>query len=318
MSTTPRPSGGNTGNRPPQADANAVKQQAGDAAQNLKDQVQETAGTAVDQVKETATTQIGSQKDRVTANLSGLADSLHNTGQQLENAKQGDFFAKYVHQVADRVDQLANRLDERDVNELIGDVESYARKQPAVFLGGTFVLGMLVARFLKSSSQSESGETSAPYTPASRGAGAYRPSGMNAAPRPSSRPPSLPAPSTSGAASAAGTSGAGRMTGASPSGNMGATPSTGTTASTGAAGRTGGMSPTSTPSATPMTSSPTGTSGTGTPRVEDADRLDALRRGDVPHQAGTTGAAGASGATSPAGQSTRPTTGDTTRNRETT
>ena len=163
--TPARPGSGNTPNAPAQSgstntansatntplDPEAVKQQAGQAAQDLKDQAQEAAGTAVEQVKQTATSTLDSQKDRATASLSTLADTLNQAGKQLDKSEGAGFFGQYVHQAASQVEALANHLDERDINALMADLESYAREQPAVFLGGAFVLGVLGARFLKSS-----------------------------------------------------------------------------------------------------------------------------------------------------------------------
>ena len=38
-----------------------------------------------------------------------------------------------------------------DVDELVGDVQRLARRQPAVFVGSAFAVGLISARFLKSS-----------------------------------------------------------------------------------------------------------------------------------------------------------------------
>ena len=60
----------------------------------------------------------------------------------------------YVDQAADQVERLSEYVRERDVVQIAGDVEKFARREPALFLGGAFVLGLCAARFLKSSAQS--------------------------------------------------------------------------------------------------------------------------------------------------------------------
>jgi hypothetical protein len=40
---------------------------------------------------------------------------------------------------------------EKDVNEMLRDVQQFARRQPALFIGGSFAAGLLAARFLRSS-----------------------------------------------------------------------------------------------------------------------------------------------------------------------
>jgi hypothetical protein len=59
--------------------------------------------------------------------------------------------SRYILQAADQVDNLAAFLNNRDVGDLLQEVEGFARRQPAVFVGGAFALGVLGARFLKSS-----------------------------------------------------------------------------------------------------------------------------------------------------------------------
>ncbi|MBA3258913.1 MAG: hypothetical protein H0T68_05525, partial [Gemmatimonadales bacterium] len=52
---------------------------------------------------------------------------------------------------ADQVDQVAAYLREADFQRLARDVESLARRQPAIVFGAAFAIGLLGARFLKSS-----------------------------------------------------------------------------------------------------------------------------------------------------------------------
>jgi hypothetical protein len=47
---------------------------------------------------------------------------------------------------------VSGYLEARDIQDLVGEAESLARRSPALFLGGAFTLGVLAARFLKSSS----------------------------------------------------------------------------------------------------------------------------------------------------------------------
>ena len=265
---------------------------------------------AADQVKQSAMTQVGSQKDRVTGSLNGFADTLHEAGKQLESSDQSGFFAKYVQQAADRVEQVANHLDEREINELLAEVETYARQQPAIFLGGAFVLGVLGARFLKSSGQrppetntdsaSATADMPNPYRAPVTSGTRDTATGVSRTPPPST-PPVPPIPP--------------RAMGGKDMNTPSTTP-----------GTPGTPSMPSTPNApnaaenTPArpalrVASPSSATGTVMPRNEDAERLDALRRGDVPHQMGMKESATPNPLT---GQSARTGTGDTARNTETT
>lgn len=123
------------------------------AAGEAIDQAKATAQRVVSDVHGRATeqvqTRLDSQKTRAAESLSGVAQSLRTTSRQLTDAPAG--LGGYVQQAADQVDSLARYLESSELGDLVDDVEDFARRSPAVFLGGAFVLGMLGARFLKSS-----------------------------------------------------------------------------------------------------------------------------------------------------------------------
>jgi hypothetical protein len=103
-----------------------------------------------DQVRRQATTQLSGQKDRAAQGLSSLVHAVRETGRQLRNSDQVGI-AGYVESAADQIDDLSRHIGDKDVRELIEDAQRFARRQPAVFLGLSFGVGLLGARFLKSS-----------------------------------------------------------------------------------------------------------------------------------------------------------------------
>jgi hypothetical protein len=77
--------------------------------------------------------------------------------------------------VADQADRTAQFLNETDAREMISKVEEAARRQPLIFLGGAFVLGVVAARFFKAAGQGNTrpgGIKTSPY--------AYQPTGPGA------------------------------------------------------------------------------------------------------------------------------------------
>jgi ElaB/YqjD/DUF883 family membrane-anchored ribosome-binding protein len=101
-------------------------------------------------VRDSATSQLSSQKERATEGLGSLARAVRQSTQSLRDNQQ-DTVAQYVEQAADRIEEFSSRLRERDLNDLLRDADQFARRQPAVFIGAAFVVGVLAARFLKSS-----------------------------------------------------------------------------------------------------------------------------------------------------------------------
>jgi hypothetical protein len=109
-----------------------------------------------DQAQQQATSLASAQKDRASGSLSDAARALQQTGQQLQGQGQGPA-GQYIERAGQQIDRLAQYLDTHDVNQIMGDVESFARREPAVFLGGAFILGFIASRFLKSSPPARTG-----------------------------------------------------------------------------------------------------------------------------------------------------------------
>ena len=116
------------------------------------DKINDTAGQLMDQAKEQAKPALQSQKERAAGTLGTTADALRKTGQHLREQDQ-DNVAQYIEQAAERVERFGSYLRGRQVDELVADAERFARRQPGLFIGGAFALGLVAARFLKSSGQ---------------------------------------------------------------------------------------------------------------------------------------------------------------------
>jgi hypothetical protein len=106
----------------------------------------------VDRVKESATAQLTTQKDRGTDALGNVAQAVRSSTQKLRE-EHHDAIAGYVDRAADQIENWSRRLREKDVTDLLSDVQRLARRQPTVFVGSAFTLGLVGARFLKSSRQ---------------------------------------------------------------------------------------------------------------------------------------------------------------------
>jgi hypothetical protein len=129
------------------SDLNATERStAGDTSQS--------GGGMVDRVKERATAQLTNQKDRATDGLGSVAHFVRQGTQQLRD-QQHDTLAGYVERAADQIDRLSQQLRDKDVNELFEDAQRMARRRPAMFIGSAFALGVIGARFFKSSSRDD-------------------------------------------------------------------------------------------------------------------------------------------------------------------
>lgn len=164
----------NIANSPTSATQNSQNQAAGSAAAVKKyDETKESgessstgaikefydkAKQSAGQVTEKATEKLDEKKTVVTEGLAGVADSIRQVGENLRETNGGEenpiaqFTGKYGDALANQVEQVSEYFDRKNVREIVRDVESFARRNPAIFIGGAFALGILAARFLKSSS----------------------------------------------------------------------------------------------------------------------------------------------------------------------
>lgn len=144
--TTPLPTSPGRAGAPPSNAGEQLQRQAGQAV----DQAQETAGQLKEQAVAQATTRLDEQREQAAGGLQSVAHAFRQTGQHLREGNQGAI-AGYVEQAAERLETVTGYVSKRDVNQLLGDVARFARREPALFLGGAFTLGLFGARFLKSS-----------------------------------------------------------------------------------------------------------------------------------------------------------------------
>lgn len=131
--------------------------QSGSMMDDAKDKVRELADRAQDEASEKARSGARRGKDRAADALGAVAQSLRSSSQQLREEDR-DTVGGFVEKAANRVQSWADYVQNTDPGEMADRVESFARREPAIFLGGAFTLGLLGARFLKSSRKGEQGQ----------------------------------------------------------------------------------------------------------------------------------------------------------------
>ena len=102
-------------------------------------------------LKNAATSRISDQKHQASESLGQVARALRDTTDRMQD--QGSTtIAGYARQAAEQIEQFSRRLDEQDLDEMLRGAQRLARSRPWAFVGAAFGLGLVAARFLKSSS----------------------------------------------------------------------------------------------------------------------------------------------------------------------
>jgi hypothetical protein len=122
--------------------------------QDLLQQAKQTTNEVVNQVQQQANSQINRQKETAASELSTVVNAVRRFGETLHNEGEGPiarFAAQYGDKAADSLDRAARYLREQDPQRLLNDVQNFGRRQPALLIGGAFLLGFAGARIIKSS-----------------------------------------------------------------------------------------------------------------------------------------------------------------------
>jgi len=139
--------------------------QASPRVDEVKEQARQSAGGVVETVQQQAASRLDRQKEHAVDELMRVAGSVRQMGEQLKQPEQGavsQYVAQYGDAAADQLQNFSSYLKGHDVKQLVHEVESFARREPVLFTGSAFLLGVLGARFLKSKPASEQRISAAP------------------------------------------------------------------------------------------------------------------------------------------------------------
>lgn len=135
-----------TNDSPDGVGGNGVKTQIRD----VKNQVVDHAKTTLTEARDSAASSLTSSKGRLAEQVTHVASAFRTTTDHLRQNDQPQL-AGYADGVARQAERLAGYLRNADFRAMGDDVQELARRQPALVVGGAFALGLLAARFLKSS-----------------------------------------------------------------------------------------------------------------------------------------------------------------------
>lgn len=142
-----------------QNEAQEFRSKARGAAHDAEQKASETAEKAKQKVNEVgheaarmAESKMEGRKNRVAEGVHTVGEALRLGAQELRQRGQTDD-TEYVDRLASQADRVSELLQQRDTRTMARDVEDFARHNQALFLGGALALGVMGARFLKSSPQ---------------------------------------------------------------------------------------------------------------------------------------------------------------------
>lgn len=145
--------GDQSGSSEENSKAGKITEQAQKVTKNVLDQGKQALGDTFDELKKQADSAVSGQKQQAAQKLENVAGALRSSSEELRKSELSTF-ADYANSAADYVDDFSHFLSNRNPLELWGEVQTFARRQPEVFVLGTLAAGFLLGRFLRSSGSS--------------------------------------------------------------------------------------------------------------------------------------------------------------------
>ncbi|MGH3849536.1 MAG: hypothetical protein ACRDRT_07530, partial [Pseudonocardiaceae bacterium] len=93
-------------------------------------------------------------RDQAEIQTGKLAASLRTLGREAGALAQGrpeqaGYFADFMREMAGRIDQVADEVEDRGLDGLAKDVEHFARSRPGVFIAASGLAGLAAGRLLR-------------------------------------------------------------------------------------------------------------------------------------------------------------------------
>jgi hypothetical protein len=133
-----------------------------DSARRIKD----SAATLVDRGKEAAMHKAEEGAERVASSAQGTASALRRAADDVQ--EENAWIGKALRKSADGLEQATRSLAGGDVSRGIHDLNGFARRNPAIFLGASVALGFALARVGKTAIERATDDDSTqqynPYT----------------------------------------------------------------------------------------------------------------------------------------------------------
>lgn len=143
------------------------------SAEKLKEQAIQTRDEVTQAVKTRAASYFDQQKGQVAGLLHDVSIVTRHCVQEMEQQRHPRL-GQAVDGIANRMDELCDTLQQKDLNYFVDRAQDVARRQPGLFVGGALALGFLVVRFFKSARPAAGSQPAASRAPEPQSEGLHQ------------------------------------------------------------------------------------------------------------------------------------------------
>lgn len=114
-----------------------------------KETMNETAKDFTSQAGDAARTAAEKGKGRAAETMDSIGGAIRESATNIDDSL-GEQYGDYARGAADKVNEWADRLDNKDVDDIVDDAREFVRKRPAIAIGAAAVAGFALVRLLRS------------------------------------------------------------------------------------------------------------------------------------------------------------------------
>jgi hypothetical protein len=137
--------------------AGTVRDGAGGAVEQVKQKAADVTRAITNTLRDEAERLFDEQKGKAASKVGRYGKMIHQVAHALRAVK-ADPVAELVDSAGGRVEGLTDYLEERNLAQVLEDAGEVARRHPGMMIGGMFLTGLALARFLKASESRQEDE----------------------------------------------------------------------------------------------------------------------------------------------------------------
>ncbi|MEM8694534.1 MAG: hypothetical protein AAGE05_00750 [Pseudomonadota bacterium] len=115
------------------------------AKERIKDEANNLKTQAAEQARGYATT----GKDKATGTIKDVSAAMDDAAKSVDE-RLGENYGEYARMAAGAVSSFAEKLEAKDVDDMLRDAEAFVRRSPVIAIGVAAVAGFAIARLVKS------------------------------------------------------------------------------------------------------------------------------------------------------------------------
>jgi gas vesicle protein len=132
-----------------------IKQQASALMEEGREKANEACNAAFSQAKSAGSVLLDNQKHRITDEIDHWSKAIHSFAHKFRDEQESNI-ADVADAFADQIGSVSQYIKDKKITDIYRDLDAMAHRHPEIFIGGMFVAGLTLARFIKSSGSSRS------------------------------------------------------------------------------------------------------------------------------------------------------------------